>query len=393
MNSFHKAMLAILLSLPVLFMTGCAGSQPTTTAEPVEEDNGQTILASGVIVPSRWVTLSVSAAGNVESLNTSEGEHVEEGAVLLQLSGSDIRQAEVAAAELEQLKAQQTLDDLFQNNEIDRAAAYQMVVQYQQEIDDAIKKRTNQEYERSDRDTLDKAMAEYRMAVKKVSDAEELYDTVDHLPADDINRNEVLVVLSTAREERSKKLVQLNWLLGRPDALDIAITEADIELADARLQDAERQWNELAAGPDPDDLVLAQARLKNAEDQLASARSRLEDLELKAPFAGTVSQVNVRPNEWVVAGQPLLLLADLTNLQVETTDLNEIDTARVRVGDAAVVSFDAFPGTALNGTVTRISPKSSQTTGVNYTAVIQLDNIPDRLRWGMTAIVDIQPQE
>jgi len=393
MNSFHKDALAILLCLSVLFIAGCAAAQPAATAEPAEEDNGQTIAASGEIVPARWVTLSVSAAGNVESLNTSEGEYVDEGAVLLQLSGKDLRQAEVAAAELEQLKAQQTLDDLYRNNEIDRAAAYQMVVQYQQDIDDAIKKRTNQEFERSDRDTLDKAMAEYRMAIKKVSDAEQLYDTVDHLPADDVNRNEVLVVLSTAREERSKKLVQLNWLLGRPDALDIAITEADIGLADARLQDAERQWNELAAGPDPDDLLLAHARLKNAENQLASARFRLEDLELKAPFTGTVSQVDVRADEWVAAGQPLLLLADLSTLQVETTDLNEIDAARVHEGDAAAVTFDAFPGTILNGTVTRISPKSSRTTGVNYTAVIQLASIPDRLRWGMTAFVDIQPQQ
>ena len=167
-----------------------------------------------------------------------------------------LRQAEVAEAELEQLKAQQTLDELYRNNEIDRAASYQMVVQYQQDIDDAIKKRTNQEFERSTGTPWIKPWPNTAWRLKKVSDAEELYDTVDHLPADDINRNEVLVVLSTAREERSKKLVQLNWLLGRPDALDIAITEADIGLADARLQDAERQWNELAAGPDPDDLLL-----------------------------------------------------------------------------------------------------------------------------------------
>ena len=101
----------------------------------------------------------------------------------------------------------------------------------------------------------------------------------------------------------------------------------------------------------------------------------------------------MRANEWVEAGQPLLLLADLSTLQVETTDLNEIDAARVHEGDAAVVTFDAFPGTILNGTVTRISPKSSRTTGVNYTAVIPLASIPDRLRWGMTAFVDIQPQQ
>ncbi|MCP4287858.1 MAG: HlyD family efflux transporter periplasmic adaptor subunit, partial [Gammaproteobacteria bacterium] len=85
--------------------------------------------------------------------------------------------------------------------------------------------------------------------------------------------------------------------------------------------------------------------------------------------------------------------ADLNNLRVETTDLSEIDVAKLQVGFEAEVTFDAFPELTLVGTVTRISPKAAQGSGVNYTVVVELTDIPDGLRWGMTAFVDIDPEQ
>ena len=86
---------------------------------------------------------------------------------------------------------------------------------------------------------------------------------------------------------------------------------------------------------------------------------------------------------------PILLIADLTDLRVDTTDLNEIDAARVRVGDAVLLTFDALPGVEVNGVVKSIAPKAAEGSGVNYTAVIVMDEIPEALRWGMTAFADI----
>jgi multidrug efflux pump subunit AcrA (membrane-fusion protein) len=85
-----------------------------------------------------------------------------------------------------------------------------------------------------------------------------------------------------------------------------------------------------------------------------------------------------------------LILADLENLRVETTDLNEIDAARVQVADPVIVTFDALPDVVVNGTVDSIAPKASAGSGVNYTVIILLDEIPEQLRWDMTAFVDIQ---
>ncbi|MFM8319472.1 MAG: efflux RND transporter periplasmic adaptor subunit, partial [Chloroflexota bacterium] len=133
------------------------------------------------------------------------------------------------------------------------------------------------------------------------------------------------------------------------------------------------------------------ARIDNARAALAAAEAKLDDLELTAPFAGVVSEINVRVGEAVSQqSPPAVLLADLSHLRVETTDLNEIDAARVAVGARVVVTFDALPDVQVNGVVQSIAPKASEGSGVNYTAVIELDELPQALRWGMTAFTDIE---
>jgi HlyD family secretion protein len=117
------------------------------------------------------------------------------------------------------------------------------------------------------------------------------------------------------------------------------------------------------------------------------------DLEIKAPFDGLVSSLSVRIGELVTAGTPIIMLAGGNSLQVETTDLNEIDVARLKVGDQATVTFDALPGINVDGTVSKIALKSSSGSGVNYTIVIKPDTIPEGLLWGMTAFVDIRVEE
>jgi len=54
-----------------------------------------------------------------------------------------------------------------------------------------------------------------------------------------------------------------------------------------------------------------------------------------------------------------------------------------------IVTFDAIPGVEINGRVVRIAPKSDEGAGVNYKVVIELEDIPEKILWGMTAFVDI----
>ena len=79
----------------------------------------------------------------------------------------------------------------------------------------------------------------------------------------------------------------------------------------------------------------------------------------------------------------------LDRLQVETTDLGENDVGLIEVGNEAVISFDSLPDTKITGTVAKIAPKSDVGLGVNYPVIIKLEQVPEALRWGMTAFVDI----
>ncbi len=175
----------------------------------------------------------------------------------------------------------------------------------------------------------------------------------------------------------------LERVLDGPDAGDVAVLEAQIEKG-------YRDYETYSAGPDPDDVALAKVRIVNAESQLTAAKSILADLELLAPFEGVISAVQINPSEWVTHGSPVVLLADLEHLQIETTDLGEIDVAQIIEGDTAVITFDALPDLVLDGTVVSIAPKAAEGSGVNYPVIIELSDIPPALRWGMTAFVDIE---
>lgn len=174
-----------------------------------------------------------------------------------------------------------------------------------------------------------------------------------------------------------------------PSSAEVAIDSATAQVADAKANLA--RLEDLDASDEA--IEAAEAAVKAAESGLAEANRMWSRASLHAPFDGTVVEIYARSGENAAPGAPLLLLADLTTLQVETTDLSEVDVARVSVGDVAHVSFDALPGTETTGEVTRIASKNSSGSGVYYVVTVAPDGIPTGLRWGMSAfvVIDVKP--
>ena len=216
------------------------------------------------------------------------------------------------------------------------------------------------------------------------------YRPYEKKPEDNLIRAGLLSRVAQLEEQYDDLVRKLNNQLGSANDLDLAEAETDLGLAKAQLATALRELEIKQAGPDPEEVTLAMARLDNAKAQLAAAEAALKDLELLSPFAGTVSELSIKEGQWIAPGQPVLQLAGLETLQVETTDLNEIDVARVKVGDKAIVTFDAMPGVSVQGKVIQIAPKAATGAGVNYTVTVALDEPPANLRWGMTAFVDVE---
>lgn len=130
-----------------------------------------------------------------------------------------------------------------------------------------------------------------------------------------------------------------------------------------------------------------------AKAQWDSALANLAQATLTAPFDGTLVEIAVIPGELVQVNQPVLVLADLSHLQIVTTDLSERDIARVKIGQTANVYIEALDLT-VTGKVMRVLPIAETVGGdVVFPVTIALDEQPDGLLWGMSAEVEIQTKE
>jgi RND family efflux transporter MFP subunit len=138
---------------------------------------------------------------------------------------------------------------------------------------------------------------------------------------------------------------------------------------------------------------VAAQELEVSRKTLDTAHAQLTQTELVAPFAATVVSIEAQPGEFVQPGQAVVMLAKLDKLQVETTDLSELNVAEIRIGQSATVYVEAldeeFPGV-----VTAISPISNTIGGdVVFKVTIQLSEQPKELLWGMSADVEIQTEQ
>src|SRR5262249_35716919 len=99
----------------------------------------------------------------------------------------------------------------------------------------------------------------------------------------------------------------------------------------------------------------AQADAGRARAQLAEARANRQDLEVVAPFTGTVATRTAEPGEVVAAGTPIITLLDLGQVYLRGF-IPEGEIGRVKVGQLARGYLDSAPRTPIEATGSRIDP-------------------------------------
>ena len=177
-----------------------------------------------------------------------------------------------------------------------------------------------------------------------------------------------------------------NLIILHTPALDSAVlqSEASLRAAVADLQ----YWMVERKHKPPERRWLAEDRVDAAKAAIETALANQEVRNLPAPFDATVIEVSIMPGEFVNAHQSVILLADLENLKIETTNLSERDVVNISVGQPALVYIEALE-MEIEGTVTAISPlPNNESVDVVYTTTIELDEIPASLRWGMSVTIN-----
>jgi len=396
MNKKNNALILGVLAA-ALVLASCSSfptqAEPTTVPESID-DFVPMVSATGMVVPDQESTLSVAAPGIVEEVLVEEGDLVKSDDILLRLKGKEDIQAVIKGAEYEFTLAQQALDDLYDNNAINQVNALREA----SEAYEALRQAEYNNYyfnvpsNQEEFDMFEGAVA-MRELLKKAREEYEPYkgssSEFNYIDCDDVEAVKAFPNLcgSTDRYNVEDQLEDAE--ADFKTAVDRIANATNTAQAEERLRKALEDFDILGQGPDPADVAAAEARLANAEASLAAAQAVYDDLEVQAPFDGTISELYINESEWIAPGQPAMLIADLDHLRVETTDLNEIDVSRIEVGDTAIITYDSLPDVISSGVVVRISPKATPGSGVNYTVVLELDEIPEQLRWGMTAFVDI----
>jgi HlyD family secretion protein len=226
------------------------------------------------------------------------------------------------------------------------------------------------------------------IAKDSLKHAQETYDRFANRAETDIMRAQALDQLAAAQTRVEKAQYQLQWLIGRPDTIEVAQADAKIAVAQATLDDAQRLLDLLKGGPDAQQAALIAARLQNAQDKAAAAKASLADLELKAPFAGTVNSLNLKAGAFVQPGTEVAKLADTSTWLVKTKDLTELNVVHIKPGMKATVKLDALPDTQMTAEVEYIENYGqSWQSDIVYAVVLKLDAPDPRLHWNMNATV------
>ncbi len=343
-------------------------------------DNGP-LQASGT-VEAVQIKVASEVTGRVEAVLVDEGESVQAGDVILRLDNRLLEaqrelalaggQAAVAAAELELLNAQHGLDALHEGTALAASQAELTLANARDALDDAVRINTYQQKgNRATTETLDAAKAAVTLAEDAVNRAQAAYDRLGRLASDNPTKAAARASLEAARRQLENAEASLNWYRGEPSDIDQAILDAKVSLAQAQLEDAQRNYEDLHPGPDPDLLDQATARLTLAQAQLAAARAQAKvdaetlDLQLgkllvRAPLGGVILARSIEPGEVLVAGAQALSIGQLDSLTI-TVFMPEDRYGQIDLGDHVRVSADAFPEESFDAVVTRISDQAEFT--------------------------------
>jgi len=420
----RKSLYVVAAVIGALSLGACArpGAPAETAAQRVATlENGTltaTVSATGNIEPEAEVRLTFQQAGIVAEVFFDQGDAVKEGDVIAKLDTTDLELAMAQAqASLEQAKnaliQAETAVENAKIQEIIATASYTRTVSGARpsEVNAAraalAAAQANLDKLKAGPTPEDVAAAEaaLRNAEAALRQAQSAYDAAYARNPAGIGGSPAALQLEQATNNYNSAKAQYDRALKGADAAQIKAAEQQVQSARANLDKVLNPARQFDLEQAEAQLQQARLQVKNAEVQVANARNqvklaeiqvkqaqrRLDQAMLKSPIDGVISALNVKAGEVVgVAGQqPAAVVVDLSKYHIDIT-VDEIDIAKVKVGQEVNVTLDSLPGVEVKGKVVRISPTSRLVNGVvSYDVRVDVAATDAELRSGMTANASI----
>jgi len=406
-----KRVLGIIAVVILLAGAGTVGFRWYTQAQA--SDVAQPLEASGTI-EAETIHITAETSGRIVEILADEGQPVSKGQVLLRLDDSLLQtqraQAEAAVAaaqaDLAQVEAKARPEEVA----VAKAAVAQAVAQRdgaKVAWENAKKTRDNPQQLNAEinaaKNQVALAKLEVEMAQARLADALLLRD---QYKSTSYNWR-VLNFMATAAEEAvaeaqaaqdgaQQHLDNLIAMRDNPLAADAAVTAAEgkYRVAEAAVNVAQAALDALLEGAMPEEIAMAQARVRQAQASLHTLDVQLEQLTIKSPINGLVTSKVVHVGEIATPGATLMTVADLDQVTL-TIYVPENQINMVALGQAVGVEVDSFPNEVFQGEVTYIAhraeftPKNVQTkeerVNMVFAVKVRIPNPDHRLKPGMPA--------
>jgi HlyD family secretion protein len=228
--------------------------------------------------------------------------------------------------------------------------------------------------------------------VKKMSEAiKDLINTLDYWV--DYRTDKEMLVFATVTAYRSDLSSYSSKIGGYVSSLisnqnSIISAKQQIVNYDRSIEEKTESLAGLKKGADELDIRSQKLSLEQKEVALQNAKNKLTDYYVYAPFDGTVTGVVPTLGEELSSGATIATL--ITEQKIVTITLNEVDITKIKLGQKAILTFDALPDLSLTGNVADIDAVGTVSQGVvSYGIKIALDENNKSIKAGMSTSVSI----
>lgn len=359
MKFFKKRSHLVILGIVMVVITGAAVFFTRSSAADVSTSPGLqttkvrtgdivlTASGAGTVVPAKEVALGFKTGGLIAEINVKVGDKVDEGDILARQVDTDIRS--------QILQAERNLDYLTSPYAIASAEQALLIAQDALELAKYNNLVQQQGY-RANESTIDVTYADLILAQDKVDRLQASFNDVTTLPEDDVRRATALAALSTAINARDKILTTMNWYLGTPSESEQFALDNEVAFAAAEVAAAESYLAAIKKESLPESVFIGPElkQLWDTESALLDAQMKLSDININAPFSGTVTSLNAIIGQ-TVGTSSIMSIATTQDLQVRFY-LDETDANKVAVGNRVEFNFDAYPDLPMEGKIISVEP-------------------------------------
>ena len=360
------------------------------------------LLNSSGTVETTVLSIAPELPGKVLEVDFQEGDVVKAGAVLVHLDDSSLKiQQTIAEANLQNAKL--SLQKLASPLVIANQQA--TVAQDKQAVDDAQQALDTQKYFNTNTDAIQNAQANLWLAQTALTKAQTVYDKVKY--NNYLDASAKAAAYQTVYQYKlayDNALAVYNLWTGVPNQEQVDLKTATLALANAKVAQDQAYLDALNGGLIPStatgagiaQLQQTRVNVQAAQDKLDLLNDQIGEMTITAPVDGLVMSRSVDPGDIVNPSTELLSLARLNDLTI-TVYIPADSYGKIKLGQTATVTVDAFPGQTFTAAVANIStqpeylPLTTQTDSASKTTVyaiqLQLNDATGKIKSGMPADV------